>query len=187
MGNCDSNSGVKFTIPSNLRNEWLFFSGSFLKTSSNTKGIISMGSCAGWFDLFTCSNNFPTSTTYKILFDRRDHFMRHITVYDYAKTQGSTSAMIKTSGCTNDNFGNSWSQWDSKTGKWYDNVDFSSYVSDIDNGNANTALDGKLTPDGYIVDGSTGQCKLSGFTRQSNGYFCYETWGDGKDYGKISS
>lgn len=57
-------------------------------------------------------------------------------------------------------------------------------MSNVRSGIADTTLDGKLTPNAFIVNGATGQCKEPGFTRHSTNLFCRETCGDGLDFGK---
>ena len=94
--------------------------------------------------------------------------------------------MIDTSGWANDNFGGSCSEWDSRSKKCFDNLDFNTYNYNVENGIADTSLDGKLTPHGYIIDPVTGGCKLSGYVKYtSHSDFCRERCGDGKNLGHL--
>ena len=80
--------------------------------------------------------------------------------------------MTQTSGCANDNFGNSCVECDAITGQCYDNADLNTYTDDVVNGNNNVDLSGTLTPNGYLINGTTGNCIDSRFTRyDSSDYF----------------
>ena len=93
--------------------------------------------------------------------------------------------MIQNTGWANDAFGNSWTECNSTTGTWYDDADFETYTTETLAGQTSTALDGKLTPSGYILDGN-GRNWPDGFLAYNNqDTFCRERWGDGKDFGNL--
>ena len=159
-------------------------SASYLTNSSTTYGIVTVADCASCSSSFTWTRDLSANSNFTFLLDNRNQFIRYVRIYDYAKTLSGLQIMTQTSGCANDNFGNSCVECDAITGQCYDNADLNTYTDDVVNGNNNVDLSGTLTPNGYLINGTTGNCIDSRFTRyDSSDYFWREAWGDGYDMG----